>query len=116
MNVKNVTQTKFYKYDILRTYYCEENKCFCHKIADNCIKYEYHYIGNHRNLVITPLTTKGYVFFAQNMKANAPTCLRGPAGTGKTETTRDFYAICGIHNVVINCSDEFDIKFMDKMI
>lgn len=57
MNVKRVFKTKFYNFEVLRTYFCNEKKTFYHKLALNTINYEYHYYGNNPNLVITPLTT-----------------------------------------------------------
>lgn len=67
--------------------------------------YGYEYLGTEPQLCVTPVTRQAYVHLARCLYQGKGFFGMGPAGTGKTETAKDFYAHCGRHTVVINTSD-----------
>jgi dynein heavy chain len=116
---KNIQRTNAFDWIMQMRYYWDQSlkpdeyNCVVKSVQTD-FPYGYEYVGNAEILVITPLTDKCNLTLMGALRLNLGGAPAGPAGTGKTETTKDLARTLGKLCIVYNCSDDTDYVMIGK--
>ncbi|XP_050527907.1 dynein axonemal heavy chain 10 [Daktulosphaira vitifoliae] len=100
----------------LRFYWKKELDNLMVHQCSGTFSYGYEYMGLNGRLVITPLTDRIYLTITQALSMQLGGAPAGPAGTGKTETTKDLAKAMGLLCMVTNCGEGLDYQAFGKIL
>ena len=118
LDTENVKKADAFQWQSQLKFYWSDHGSFKDgliKIADAQFWYSYEYLGNGPRLVVTPLTDRIYVTATQALHLKMGCAPAGPAGTGKTETTKDLSNGLAKACYVFNCSSEMNYESMGNI-
>ncbi|GBF88264.1 dynein heavy chain axonemal protein, partial [Raphidocelis subcapitata] len=107
---KGVSSVGAFDWSMQLRYYWESDDL----VVNASFAYGYEYLGPQPRLVVTPMTDRCYLTLTGALHLRLGGAPAGPAGTGKTETTKDLGKALGVNCVVFNCGENLDHTFMAR--
>ena len=113
----NVERASEFRWQMqLRYYFDRDADDLVIKQVNAAFTYGYEYLGAQPRLVVTPMTDRCYMTLTGALHLTLGGAPAGPAGTGKTETTKDLGKCLGVQCVVFNCGDDLNHRFMETFL
>jgi dynein heavy chain len=100
LNVNDINNFEIKR--ITKFYYIDEEVKI--KSFETQIQYGYEYLGVVKRLVLTNLTERMQLIYMSAIQYSLGGAAVGPAGTGKSETTKDIARMIGKACLIYNCS------------